>query len=360
MTALVLTTNPGIEDVVVTELTEACAAAGVGLLGARPGYRDRQGVVSAELEATPAQAQDVAMTLRSVHHVLRPLAQFPLDGTDPLGDIRRRLGAIPVAELTPGASFRITGTRRGEHDFTSIDVQRAAGAGVIDRSGSPVSMKAFDVEIRVEVEDERCDVSVQLTRKALSWRARRPYRARIALRANVAYAMLRLTLNGCPPPTRLLDPFCGSATILLEAAARFPGIRLDGVEMFPRPAAGARKNMDAFGLSEQATIHEADGRRLRVLFPGQEGAFDAIVTNPPFGVRLGAQLDFDIFFDGLLTDAAYLLRDGGRLAVLVWHRGPFNRAMRRRGREMESVHVRIVETGNIFPGLFILQRKPRG
>lgn len=360
MAELVLTTNPGIEDIVSAELAERCAAEGLRLEDCVQRYRERPGVVWARLAAQPGDLQAVVRPMQSVHHVIRPLDRFRLDGADPLGQVRRRLAALDIAELQPGRSFRVTGIRKGAHSFTSMDLQKIAGAGVRDRFRHPVSMKDFDVELRVEVEQDRCEVGVQLTRKALSHRADRPYRGRTPLKANVAYAMLRLTLDGQPAPRRLLDPFCGSGTILIEAARRFPDVRLDGVEMFPAPAAGARANLAAAGLAERAAVHEEDGRQLRSLFPDAEGGFDAIVTNPPFGLRVGARLDFDVFYDGLLTDAAYLLRDGGRIAVLVWHRKPFNRALRRRHLDLESVHVRIVETGNVYPGLFILSRKPRG
>lgn len=356
MVELILTTNPGIEDLVLTELSEHTDA----VVASSASHRDRPGVVWARLDLSPAEAAAVAHRMQSIHHARRPLDSFALDADDPLGSVRRRLAGLDIAELTPGRSFRVTGFRSGDHGFTSIDLQKMAGAGVRDRFRHPVSMKQFDVDLRVEVDNDRCDVAVQLTRRALSRRADRPFSPRTALRANVAYAMLRLTLDGQPAPRRLLDPFCGSATLLAEAARRYPDTRLDGVELFPRTAAGARENIAALGLTDRATVHEADGRQLRVLFPHAEGAFDAIVTNPPFGLRLGAKLDFEVFFDGLLTDAAYLLRDGGRIAVLVWHRRAFNRAMRRRHRDLESVHVRVIETGNVYPGLFILSRKPRG
>ncbi|MEL6341710.1 MAG: THUMP domain-containing protein [Myxococcota bacterium] len=359
MTELVLTTNPGVEDVVITELREVAQAAGVSVGAAEAGYRKRRGVVRVELGATPRECAALARSMRSIHHILRPLLQFTLDPEDPLGDMRRRLAVLPIAELDDAATFRVTGVRKGRHDFTSIDVQKAAGAGIVDGTRKGVSMKDFDVEIRVEVEDQRCDVGVQLTRKAISRRRWRPYRAKTALKANVAYAMLRLALDGQPSPRRLLDPFCGSGTLLIEAAERFPDTALVGVELYDKPFKGAQENLTALELTEQVTVHQADGRQLRVLFPEGRATVDAIISNPPFGVRLGQKLDFDVFYDGLLSDAAFLLRAGGRLAALVWHRGAFNRAMRRRGKQMASVHVRIIETGNIYPGLFILERLPR-
>lgn len=357
MTDVVLTTNPGLEDIVYTELTEQCQQAGITVI--RANVVPRCGRVHATLDALPHHLPPLIAPMCTIHHARRPLLQFTLTETDPLGDLHQRLAACPIPELQQGESFRVTGIRRGEHSFTSMELQRVAGAGIRARHAAPVSMKAFDVEIRAEVRDSSCTISVQLTRRALSLRSHWPHRPRTALKANVAHAMLRLTLDGQPPPRTLLDPFCGSGTLLITAAQHHPSTSLIGVDKYHRAVEGARANLTALALADRATIHEADGRQLRKLLADREGGIDAIITNPPFGVRIGSTLDFEILFDALLTDAAFLLRDGGRIAVLVWQRRAFNRALRRRGGDLESVHVRIIETGNLFPGLFILQRKPR-
>ena len=349
---LLLTTNPGVEDVLLSELAERAAAAGlegIEAVGERGAARARlpPGVDAAALVAG----------MRSIHHALRPLIAFELDPDDPLGDARRRAARLRVPELAPGRTFRVTGVRKGAHDFTSEDLQRAVGAGLLRAHDVRARMKGFDIEIRAEVQGSTCDLSVQLTRRALSARGPRPYRARTALKANVAYAMIRLALDGQPPPRRILDPFCGSGTLLIEAGASYPAARLVGVEKYEKPAFGARANLEALGLAERASVRLADGRRLPSLFP-EAGAFDAILSNPPYGARMGRSLDYDALYGGLLAGAAHCLRGGGRLAVLALRRDALNRALRRQ-RAMRTVHVRVIDTGGLHPGLFVLARALR-
>ena len=349
LSMLVLTTNPGLEDVVEGELRGCAAEAGIAVERVEHPYEARPGRVLVSLATERQRAVDLALRLRTIHHILRPIARVPLAAENPLAALRAAAASLTVPELVEARSFRVTGTRKGSHDFTSIDLQRAVGAGLVDAHGTAVSMKDFDVEIRADVLDARCDIGVQITRRALSRGAWRPYRPRTALKTNVAVAML--TLAAAAPPGVLLDPFCGSGTILLEAAATFPQARLIGIEKFHKPFAGAQENLAHFGIA--AELLQRDGRFLEEHLPA--GSVDLIVTNPPFGVRLGGQVDFDWFYERVLAGAAHVLRPGGRIALLAWHRGPLNRALRR-NRALHSVHVRILETGGLYPGFFLLQR----
>ena len=346
---LVLTTNPGLEDVVEDELRARASAAEIEVERVEYPYEGRAGRVLVSLTAERSRAVALALELRTIHHILRPIARIGLASSSPMVALRAAAAALTVPELVEAGSFRVTGTRKGNHDFTSIDLQRAVGAGLVDAHGTAVSMKEFDVEIRADVLDKRCDIGVQITRRALSRGAWRPYRPRTALKTNVAVAMLKL--SAAAPPSVFLDPFSGSGTLLLEAAAAFPEARLIGVEKFDKPFGGLRENLAHFGL--EAETHQRDGRFLEEFLPA--ASVDLIVTNPPFGVRLGAQVDFDWFYERVLAGAAHVLRPGGRIALLAWHRGPLNRALRR-APALHSVHVRILETGGLYPGFFLLQR----
>ncbi len=138
------------------------------------------------------------------------------------------------------------------------------------------------------------------------------------LRENLAAGLL--ALSGWTPDQALLDPFCGSGTILLEAAwmalkvppgvwrpfgferlrtyrsqhwqdirseARShileqPPAPLHGFDHNPQAIAMARQNMARARLSEN-TIHFATGDALEMLPPAPQGH---IVTNPPYGERM--------------------------------------------------------------------------
>ncbi|MEM0437746.1 MAG: THUMP domain-containing protein [Candidatus Micrarchaeia archaeon] len=53
-----------------------------------------------------------------------------------------------------GKKFRVTASREGAHNFTSVDVQKVVGAALC-REGGKVSLKEYDVEVFVEVRGRR-------------------------------------------------------------------------------------------------------------------------------------------------------------------------------------------------------------
>jgi len=290
--------------------------------------------------------------MRSIHHILRPVVDFPLNGDEPLAGIERELAAAAIPELADAPPFRVTSDREGEHAFTSHDLQRVAGAVLVERFGAPVDLRGFAVEVRVDVVDGHCAVAVQLTRKALSNRYERAFAPRVALRANVAYACLRLGGIGADTE-RLLDPFCGSGTLLLEAGALLPDTALHGSDRQEQAVEGARRNLAAAGLADRAELRQSDALSLERIYPA--GSFDAIVTNPPYGARLGRGIRFGPFYIDLLTQTHHLLRPGGRLVVLVRKRGAFHGALAKAG-GFRVREERMVATSGVYPVIFVLER----
>jgi putative N6-adenine-specific DNA methylase len=150
------------------------------------------------------------------------------------------------------------------------------------------------------------------------------------LRENLAAGILALT--GWQPGTPLLDPMCGSGTLLVEAAmialrvapgaARafaFQKLRhydallwesvlaaaraaqlepqaqpLFGADLYGEQLKLARANLASAGLAEVVTLKQANVLEL----PAPE-ASGLIVTNPPYGVRVGEQQELAGFYPKL-------------------------------------------------------------
>lgn len=345
-----LTTHPGLEDIVVAEFRERAAAAGLTeeALSAEPaGFRGRV-EVAAPLEEPELVA--LARSMRSIHHVLRPVLKLELEPGRELAQLDAALRAAEIPELGPETSFRITPTRHGTHDFTSMDMARVAGAAVQAKTGAPVDLERFDVEIRVDLVERDLAVAVQLTREPLSRRFAKPYEQRVSLKADMAYAMLRLA--GYPGPgAKLLDPFCGTGTILLEAGAVWPGVIRVGSDFDPRAVEGAWRNLVANRLEEGARIVRADARRLAEELGA--GGFARIVTNPPFGRVIGRGIHFFEFYLRLLASARRVLAPWGRMVVLAQRRDALRAAVEHHG-HFRIVHARVVDMSRLFVGLFVL------
>jgi putative N6-adenine-specific DNA methylase/tRNA (guanine6-N2)-methyltransferase len=353
---LFFTTNPGLEDIVVAEFDDQCRSAGLEAGVAQAAPFGLPGHVLVRHASPASVVEPLAWQMRSIHHVLRPLAGFPLPAGAALTTIRQRLLVQEIAAMHQAASFRVTTRRLGQHDFTSLEVQRIAGAALVERYGVAVDLDHPAVNVRVDVFADFCLLSVQLSEQALSLRHQRRYHSRAALKGTVAYALLRLA--GVTPGTTgaLLDPCCGSGTILLEAAQLSPGLALYGCDLQPAAASGACANLAAADLATRSHVCQLDLRHLDQVFPPDR--FCAVVTNPPYGVKLGQRLHFPSFYQSLLEQVWRVLEPDGLLSLMVWRRGVFVRAVNQFGR-FRLRHLRAVETGGIYPHLFVLH-KPAG
>lgn len=360
-TPLLFTTNMGLEDVVIDEYRERAAAVGIDVPDADDAPLDLRSYARVEVAADPDAALNLAHQMRSVHHVLAPLYAFSLPkGPEAvLATIRATVETLDVEAMDTAGTFRVTTVRQGDHDFTSIDVQREAGAALEAHYGTAVDLEDYDAEVRVDVHDDQCLVSVQHTREALSRRQVRLFQPRAALKPNVAYALLRLAhldaadSSDSDPPTRVLDPFCGSGTILWEAGALWPDAALRGNDWKEETLAGARNNAEAQALTDHVTFFESDVWTLAETMDGWQA--DLIVTNPPFGVRLASSMDFYPFYRRVLQQFQAVLCPAGRIVMLVLRQKPLNKALGDVD-DIDVRHVRVIEIGGLYPRVFVLER----
>jgi putative N6-adenine-specific DNA methylase len=183
-----------------------------------------------------------------------------------------------------------------------------------------VDTRAPDIPIQGHLTEREFTLYLDTTGEPLFKRGQRIATGEAPLRENLAAGMLRLA--GWTPGVPLLDPMCGSGTILLEAAQMVldiaPGlgrhfafekfknfdagrwrelIQKRGARRKPRTSQAiygsdlsadvlraANANLAGAGLAEVVSLKRADV--LDITAPATEGI---IVSNPPYGVRLGEQ-----------------------------------------------------------------------
>lgn len=332
---LVITTHRGLEELVARELQEHCGELSVTLrpddFVGRVAVEDREDVLAA------------ALRLRSAHHVIRVRRVGTANSLEEIVAFAEQTELPGLAEVE---SFAVRCRRVGEHGFRSPEVERKVGAVLFHR-GHKVNLKEPAMTVRVDVRGDRVSIAEQLTPVAMSHRYYpRPYQQRTSLKANVAYACLR---GLKVVPKRLLDPFCGSGTMLLEAGHLWPKTELFGGDKKPAAVAGARSNLEAYGVT--AKLVEGQAERIGALLPGP---FDAIVSNPPYGVRMGGRLDFERFYAELLEAFGAVLSPGGEVVLLVVIEPAMEIAAKAGGWNWEVLTR--VETGSVRPGVFRLWR----
>lgn len=218
---IVMTTLFGIESIAADELTA------MGYVRDQIQITDGQLVLDIpDLAQTREAVARINIGLRTGERVLLMLAQFPATDFDTLFDQTR---ALPWEDwLDRGAAFHVNGYSRKSALFGIPACQGIIKKAIVDRltaayhlaPGSPVP-EDVDVglqKIQFGIVSDRVTMMVDTSGDGLHKRGYRPLRHEAPIKETLAAAMLYLSRFRYDPEEALLDPFCGSGTIPIEAA----------------------------------------------------------------------------------------------------------------------------------------------
>jgi 23S rRNA (guanine2445-N2)-methyltransferase / 23S rRNA (guanine2069-N7)-methyltransferase len=312
---------------------EALLADELASLGAQP-YKEH--VAGVAMRGDLAAAYRCCLWSRLSNRILLPLAQFPVQNAQELYD---GVAAIPWQEhFGPEHSFAVefvgTGTAINNSQFGAQKTKDAVVDQLLWRCGRrpDVDLKNPDWRLHVQLRRDIATVSIDLAGESLHRRGYRLQGGIAPLKENLAAALLlRADWPGIAARGgALFDPLCGSGTLLIEGAlmamdiapngarrhwalecwrrhdaALWQGLRDDAEQR--RQRAMARQWPEIRGYDgSAAAIHAAEANieragltgKVRVLRkelaqfvkPTHQALTDGlIITNPPYGERLGEQ-----------------------------------------------------------------------
>ncbi len=113
-------------------------------------------------------------------------------------------------------SFVVRCERSGNHDFSSQDIEKEAGAVIFKNSKVKVDLDNAETTIIVDIIDNKCFIGIDFTGIKLS---KRDYRIKLTsnpINPCLAYSLVRIA--DYKIKDSLLDPFCKSGEIIIEAA----------------------------------------------------------------------------------------------------------------------------------------------
>ena len=217
-------------------------------------------------------------------------------------------------------------------DFIALRIKDAVCDRFRDLTGARPSIDTAAPDVRIHAYFDASTVSLYLdtSGEPLFKRGLRMAGGEAPLRENLAAGILRLA--GWSPERALLDPMCGAGTFLIEAAEmalrRAPGSRrrfgfeklrafesarwsamlaqaraeelpeqpleIRGSDLYGAALGIARANLEKAALSQTISLKQANV--LELTPPGTSGT---VVTNPPYGVRLGEQDELARFYPRL-------------------------------------------------------------
>jgi putative N6-adenine-specific DNA methylase len=217
-------------------------------------------------------------------------------------------------------------------DFITLRVKDAIVDQFRGATGKRPSVETRDPDIRVHVflDAKLATLYIDTSGDSLFKRGRRDHVGEAPLKKNLAAGILRLA--GWKPGIALLDPMCGAGTFLTEAAEMSLGraaggerdfaftrlsryneatwdrargeaalaerdpepLPIFGSDLYGRSLGHAAMNLKEAGLENSVQLKQAN--LLEISPPVPEGM---IVTNPPYGVRLGEKEQLQAFYPEL-------------------------------------------------------------
>jgi putative N6-adenine-specific DNA methylase len=239
-----------------------------------------------------------------------------------LFDVNRTLRVYVTAQKSPVKSL----------EFVTLRVKDAVCDRFRDDVGRRPSVERASPDVRVHafLEEKRGALYLDTSGEALFKRGWRQDAVEAPLRENLAAGIVMLT--GWQFEQPLLDPMCGGATLLVEAAAmaraRAPGLKrsfgfekldsfnaalwkelraeaarpaqsvpklaLYGSDSDPRALNAARRNLAAAGVERWVTLEASD-----ILSRQAPAASGVMIANPPYGERIGEAEELARFYPRL-------------------------------------------------------------
>ncbi|MEM8591207.1 MAG: class I SAM-dependent RNA methyltransferase [Pseudomonadota bacterium] len=288
---------PGLEEALAEEASE---------LGFSPSLPVRGGV---EVEGSWEEVWRANLWLRGASRVLVRLGSFRASN---LGELERRARDFAWSRhLTAREPVRLDITCR-----KSRIAHAGAAAQKLERAlrgaASPVAQNAA-VTLKIRIDHDRCTISVDTSGEPLHKRGTKVAVGKAPLRETMAALFLRQC--GYQPGEPVVDPTCGSGTLLLEAAEIAAGLAPGRHRSF------AFAKLASFNPGSWALVHRGAGKEPAPVFFGYDrddgaiknaranaeragipGHFERrsiselspptsepglVICNPPYGARIG-------------------------------------------------------------------------
>jgi len=271
---------------------------------------------------------------RLISRCLAPLISYACHDTDTLYQKAKQIEWEDF--FSEGNTFAVSGnvsdSEISHSKYAALRLKDAVADYFKEKTGKrpDVSVRNPDILLNLHIRHDKAVISLDTSGGALHRRGYREETVAAPMQETVAAAIIRFSKwDGSVP---LYDPLCGSGTLLCEALMRYSNIPagvfrnqfgfeflpdFDGVvwkqvkkeadghirelpkgliagsDVSAEAVRAARTNLMGLHYGNNVSVERADFRKL----PAFEKHL--IVTNPPYGIRIGRDEDLEIFYKNL-------------------------------------------------------------
>ena len=271
---------------------------------------------------------------RLISRILATLVSFNCHNTDQLYERAKQIRWEDF--FSNGHTFAVSGnvsdSSISHSKFASLRLKDAVVDYFRDKTGKRPDVDTIipDIRLNLHIRKNCADINIDTSGGALHRRGYREETIAAPMQETVAAAIVRFT--GWDGSVPLYDPMCGSGTLLCEALMHYcripsgifrkkfgfeclpdydssvwkqikkeadskvrelPQGLISGSDLSGNTVNAARINLMGLHYGKNVKIEKADFR----MIPKIEG--HVIVTNPPYGIRMGENQDLDLFYKDL-------------------------------------------------------------
>lgn len=312
---IIAKTSHGLEDVLVEELKQ---------IGVTEFEKAKRAVY---FEGTKEILYKANLWLRTANRILVPIKSFKIENANDLYDQVKEIAWENIFTLDQTFSIDPTVFSKlfNHSNFAALKSKDAIADRFREKYGERPNVDRNSPHIRINIyigKDDDCTISLDSSGDPLFKRGYRVSTSQAPIKEDLAAGMI--LLSGWDKQSNFVDLFCGSGTILIEAAmiaynippnikrmkfgfmnwkdydeSLFKNVqdeafnqRIDfrskivGIDIDGRVLGMARANIRAAGLSEMIKLRKKDFKDFEA--PTSPGV---VVCNPPYGDRIGENVD---------------------------------------------------------------------
>lgn len=229
-----------------------------------------------------------------------------------------------LCRFSNGKRIIVSASKKGKHTYSRFDISNIATDSLISKFKLiEGDNKNHDIAVRIDVEDDNCNVFVQVTDPSFKFRGENFESSLGGIRPSIANCLLKI--SGINDKDIFLDPFCGAGTIARERSF-YKARKIFASDIDEDVINKARENCknNVCILCEDAT---------KTSF--KDNYIDVIVSNIPWGKQIKVKNISKLYFD-FLCEAKRILKENGCM-VLLTDREELEKESRKAGFNLKTI-----------------------
>ncbi|MBR3890738.1 MAG: methyltransferase [Bacilli bacterium] len=203
----------------------------------------------------------------------------------------------------------------------------------------------YEFEIRIIDKGDKCDIFYKLCTFKDS---RYDYRIKdlpASINPSSANMMLEEIKQYLKEGAEVLDPFCGTSTMLIERSylskCNLTGVDIDSKAIEYSKINSSKANININLVNKDILNHE--------------GFYDEIISNMPYGNRVSNHKENEILYKGFIKKVSSMLNDNG-VAILLTTELSLLKKVIKDNKKLKIVKDIYTETGGLTPHLFVIKK----